>query len=160
WHTMTRSGTSPRLALHSPEPFVEIDPADARAHGLTAGGFARVTTEHGKAVLKVVVSEGQRAGSLFAPIHWSAATAASARIGDLVAPVTAPPPGQPDARAAPAAISTVAFAWGGFALTRRPGALPATSWWARVAIAGGVGYLLATNETAVDWREAARTLLG
>src|SRR5262249_3025983 len=72
-HTMTRGGSSPRLALHSPEPFVEISPADARARGLTAGGFARVTTQHGAAVLKVVVSEGQRPGSLFAPIHWSAA---------------------------------------------------------------------------------------
>ena len=30
WHTMTRSGLSPRLALHCPEPFVEVAPADAQ----------------------------------------------------------------------------------------------------------------------------------
>jgi assimilatory nitrate reductase catalytic subunit len=160
WHTMTRSGMSARLALHSPEPFVEIHPADARAYGLTSGGFARVTTQHGRAVLKVVVGEGQRAGSLFAPIHWSAATASSARIGDLVAPATDPHSGQPEAKATPAAIAPVAFASRGFALTRRSVALPPATWWARVAVAGGTGYLVATNDTLVAWREAARTLLG
>ena len=160
WHTMTRSGASPRLALHSPEPFVEINPADARTHGLADGGFARVTTQHGEAVLKVVLSNGQRTGSLFAPIHWSAATASSACIGDLVAPATDPHSGQPEAKATPAAIAAVAFASRGFALTRRPTALPLPTWWARIAITGGTGWLLATNATVVAWREAARTLLG
>jgi len=31
WHTMTRSGLSPRLATHLPEPFVEVHPDDAAA---------------------------------------------------------------------------------------------------------------------------------
>jgi len=157
---MTRSGASPRLALHSPEPFVGINPADARTYGLADGGFARVTTQHGEAVLKVVLSDGQRPGSLFAPIHWSAATASSACIGDLVAPATDPHSGQPEAKATPAAIAAVAFASRGFALTRRPTALPLPTWWARIAITGGTGWLLATNATVVAWREAARTLLG
>ncbi len=160
WHTMTRSGTSPRLALHSPEPFVEINPGDARACGLAADGFARVTTRHGEAVLKVVVSEGQRPGSLFAPIHWSAATASSARIGDLVAPATDPHSGQPEAKATPAAIAPVAFASRGFVLSRRAIALPPGTWWARVAVPGGVGYLIATNDAVGTWRETARALLG
>src|SRR5262249_27868160 len=59
WHTMTRSGLSPRLAGHCPEPFVAVHPVDAAAAGLSDGGFARVTTEHGACVLKVVVDEGQ-----------------------------------------------------------------------------------------------------
>ena len=29
WHTMTRTGKSPRLGAHLPEPFVEVHPADA-----------------------------------------------------------------------------------------------------------------------------------
>ncbi|MBO0713002.1 MAG: molybdopterin-dependent oxidoreductase, partial [Acetobacteraceae bacterium] len=90
WHTMTRSGMSPRLALHSPEPCVEINPADARAAGLDASGFARVTTGHGSVVLRVAISDAQQPGSLFVPIHWSDATASSARIGDLVAAETDP----------------------------------------------------------------------
>ena len=159
WHTMTRSGASPRLALHSPEPFVEVNPADARRHGLAAGGFARVTTQHGEVLLKVVVSDGQRPGSLFAPIHWSHATASAARIGELVAPATDPHSGQPEAKATPAAIAPVAFASRGFALTRRPIVLPPPTWWARLAVAGGVGYLFATNDGVTVWRQAAHALL-
>ena len=33
WHTMTRSGLSPRLAAHLPEPFVEVHPDDADGYG-------------------------------------------------------------------------------------------------------------------------------
>jgi assimilatory nitrate reductase catalytic subunit len=160
WHTMTRSGASPRLALHCPEPFVEVAPGDAQACGLVDGGFARVTTRHGEAMLRVAVSAGQQPGSLFAPIHWSSATASCARIDDLVAPVTDPHSGQPEAKATPAAIAPVAFASRGFALTRRPIALPASTWWARVAVAGGVGYLLATDEPVAASQQAARALLG
>jgi len=160
WHTMTRSGLSPRLALHCPEPFVEVNPDDARAAGLDPGGFARVTTRHGAAVLKVAVSESQRPGSLFAPIHWSDATASSARIGDLVAPETDPLSGQPEAKATPAAIAPAAFAARGFALARRPLALPDGTWWARVAVAGGTGYVLATNDGVLAWQQAVRRLLG
>src|SRR5207247_908446 len=31
WHSMTRTGKSPRLAAHLPEPFVEVHPQDADA---------------------------------------------------------------------------------------------------------------------------------
>jgi len=159
WHTMTRSGASPRLGLHSPEPCIEVNPADARAAGLEAGGFARVTSRHGSVVLRVAISEGQRPGLLFAPIHWSDATASSARIGDLVAGDTDPHSGQPEAKATPAAIEPVEFATRGFALARRPLALPSTTWWARVTVAGGIGYLLASNDDTPAWQVAARHLL-
>src|ERR1700704_1379891 len=74
WHTMTRSGLSARLGAHLPEPFVEVHPADATAMELVDGGFAKVATRFGACVLKVMVSDRQRRGSLFAPIHWSDAT--------------------------------------------------------------------------------------
>ena len=40
WHTMTRTGASPRLARHLSEPFIEINDADARQFGVKDGGFA------------------------------------------------------------------------------------------------------------------------
>ncbi len=159
WHTMTRSGASPRLASHCPEPFVEVAPADAQTHGLVDGGFARITTRHGAAVLRVVVSAGQQAGMLFAPIHWSDATASCARVGDLVAPATDPHSGQPEAKATPAAIAPAAFVSRGFALMRHAAVLPASAWWARVAVVGGTGYLLATDAPVDTWRGAAGSLL-
>ena len=156
WHTMTRSGLSPRLANHIREPFVEIHPHDAAAVGLKDGGFARVRTAYGACVLKVVFADGQRRGSVFAPIHWSGETASSARIGELVNPSTDPFSGQPEAKATPAAVEPVEFRHGGFLIARERIVLPADTWWARVTFASGHGYLLATDEPPAAW--AARTM--
>jgi assimilatory nitrate reductase catalytic subunit len=158
WHTMTRTGLSPRLGAHLPEPFVEVHPDDAQAAGLHHGGFARVTTPYGACVLKVVVSEGQLRGSLFAPIHWSGETASSGRIGELVAPATDPFSGQPEAKATPASVAPVEFRYRGFALSRARLALPAQIWWARAAINGGEGVLLATNDAPSLWRARAAVM--
>ncbi len=165
WHTMTRSGLSPRLGAHLPEPFVEVHPADASAMALADGGFARVATRYGSCVLRVAVSGRQRRGSLFAPIHWSDATASCARICDLVMPDTDRYSGQPEAKATPAAIAPVAFAFRGFALTRRPlalatGAATSATWWVRVAVAKAHGLLLATEEPPDVWRERAGEMFG
>jgi assimilatory nitrate reductase catalytic subunit len=156
WHTMTRTGLSPRLAAHMPEPFVEVHPDDAG--GL--GDFARVTTAHGEGVFRVRLSEAQQRGALFAPIHWNGETASSGRVGELVAPHADPYSGQPEAKGTPAAIEPAAFAYRGFALTRAAITLPDGTWWARVALSGGIGTLLATNERPGLWRERAGTLLG
>jgi len=158
WHTMTRTGASPRLCAHSPEPFIEIHPADAKAMKLTDGDFAKVTTQLGSAILKVAVTAGQQRGSIFAPIHWSDATAAYARIGELVAPANDPYSGQPELKATPAHVEPAEFAYRGFALTRHPIALPSGTWFARVAVAKGEGLLFATNEPPDFWQDFGATL--
>ncbi|HKS61027.1 MAG TPA: molybdopterin dinucleotide binding domain-containing protein, partial [Xanthobacteraceae bacterium] len=158
WHTMTRTGLSPRLAQHAPEPFVEVHPADAQALGLT--DFARVATAHGAGVFKVALSEGQQRGAVFVPIHWNGETASAPRACDLVAPHTDPHSGQPEAKATPASIAPVTFAYRGFALTRSAITLPDGTWWTRVALAGGIGTLIATNEEPRRWRDHAAALLG
>ena len=160
WHTMTRSGLSARLANHLPEPFVEVHPDDAVAAKLTDGGFAQVRTPDGACVLKVVVTDAQRRGSLFAPIHWSDETASSARVGELVARANDPYSGQPEAKASVAAVAPVAFKYRGFALAHAALALPAGTWWSRVTLKQGVGYLLASNAEPAAWRAFARTLFG
>ena len=109
WHTMTRTGMSPRLATHLPEPFVEIHPTDASAAGLTDGGCARVATATAPASSRSWSAKASSRAHLFVPIHWSGETASGARIGDLVAPCTDPYSGQPEAKATPAAISNVSF---------------------------------------------------
>ena len=68
---MTRTAKTPRLMAHIGEPFVEIHPEDARAIGVAAADLAEIESEHGRAVLRVVVTERQRLGSLFAPMHWT-----------------------------------------------------------------------------------------
>ena len=108
--------------------------------------FARVATAHGEGIFKVALNDGQQRGSLFVPIHWNGETASAASVCELVAPHTDPFSGQPEAKATPASIAPVEFAYRGFALTRAPFALPHGTWWARVALNGGIGTLIASEE--------------
>ena len=157
---MTRSGQSPRLGQHLPEPFVEVHPDDALKFGVTHDSFARVTTDYGQCTLKVVVSERQQRGMLFAPIHWSEATATGSRVGALVAPFTDAFSGQPENKATPASITPCEYVFRGFALSRTPLALPDHAWWARVAVPGGYGYLLADNADLAGWQSWLRSVAG
>ncbi|MFN3349030.1 molybdopterin-dependent oxidoreductase [Pseudorhodoplanes sp.] len=155
WHTMTRTGLSPRLAAHLPEPFVEIHPADALHAGLADGSLVRIATPNGRCVMRVRLSDGQRRGSLFVPIHWSGTTASSARVGELVKPATDPLSGQPEAKATPAAIARADYRFAGFILSRRPVALPEGTWWAQSAASGGHGFLFAANDRLESWQAFA-----
>ena len=146
WHTMTRTGKSPRLASHLPEPFLEIAAVDALREGIADGGFARVMTEFGAATLRVRVVEDGAPGALFAPIHWTGETASDARVGALVHALFDPISGQPDAKSTPAAVAPVSFALQGFALSRGGfGALPEKAWWAKAAVPHGGGLLFACD---------------
>src|SRR6202022_3439411 len=160
WHTMTRSGTSPRLSAHCPEPFVAVHPADGAAADLSDGGFAEGATRHGAGLFKVAFDPGQRPGSLFVPIHWSDTTASHARACDLVMPDTDPFSGQPEAKATPAAIAPVRFRFRGFAVTRDRIDLPPGTWWVRAPLAGATGLLFATDDAPTLWRGRAGGVFG
>jgi assimilatory nitrate reductase catalytic subunit len=159
WHTMTRTGKSPRLSAHAPEPLVEIHPDDAAGRGVTDGGFARVTTAHGSAVFRVCIQSSQQRGSIFAPIHWSDATSADSRVGAMAMAENDPFSGQPELKATPARIEPLTFAYRGFALTRDLIALPEGTWFARVAVGRGHGLLFATNESPERWHACAGKLI-
>ncbi|MGY2047539.1 nitrate reductase [Methylobacterium sp. JK268] len=146
WHTLTRTGKSPRLSAHRAVPFVEIHPDDAARAGLAEGDLARVTTPHGAAVLEVTVQPGALPGVLFAPMHWSEATSSSGRVGALAQGAVDPVSGQPELKATPAAIAPAPMRSRGFLITRDPVAPPETWWWARAAIEGGSGLIVATND--------------
>jgi len=160
WHTMTRTGMSQRLGAHLPEPFVEIHPDDASKFGVIDDGFARVTTDYGQCLLKVMVSARQQRGTLFAPIHWSEANASSARVGALVAPFTDPFSGQPESKATPASIAPYEYVFRGFMLSRKQLALPPNLWWARATVAGGYGYLFADNADLARWPSWLKSIAG
>lgn len=160
WHTMTRTGLSPRLSAHASEPCVHVHPTDAARFGLSEGGFARIANAFGTVVLKVVLDPGLQPGSLFAPIHWSAETASHARIGAAVQPACDPFSGQPEMKATPSAIAPVAYASQGFVLSRDGFALPEGSWWSKLAVEGGEGRLFATDATPVELMESVRAAFG
>lgn len=117
WHTMTRTGLAPDLCRHAPEPFVEVHPADADAAGLTEGALARVITVRGEAVALARITDRQRPGGVFMPMHWTDAFAPSGRSNPLIAPNLDPTSGQPEFKHTPARIRAYRETWKGFFLT-------------------------------------------
>ncbi len=105
WHTMTRTGAVPRLMQHIAEPVVEVAPQDAVRYQLVAEGLARIWSRHGVMVAKVAISEGQRPGSLFVPMHWNNQFARRGRVNNLLAAVTDPHSAQPESKQAAVAIA-------------------------------------------------------
>jgi assimilatory nitrate reductase catalytic subunit len=160
WHTMTRTGKSPRLGTHIVEPYVDVAPDDARRFGLTDGRLARVSSASGSAILRVRVTDAQRCGEIFAPIHWTAETSSNGRIGGLVQSDNDPHSGQPELKATPAAIAPVTFAVEGFLLSRSRPELPPGFWWAATAVESGCGIRFATNESFSTLVACGQKLLG
>ncbi|MFC0303830.1 molybdopterin-dependent oxidoreductase [Rhizorhabdus histidinilytica] len=146
WHTMTRTGLSPKLARHRAEPLVEINPADALRFGLDDGDIARVATPQGASLFRVAASEGQRRGEIFTPIHWTDRQSTGGRTGLLPRPLTDPHSGQPGFKSTPARVEKVAIEWRAFLVLRGeagPAGLPPALWATRITVAGGTLYELA-----------------
>ena len=137
WHTMTRTGLSPRLSQHRRAPLVEIHPDDARAFGLADGGLARITTASGDSIYRVALHDGQRRAELFVPIHWADRTATLGRTGRLPGKARDPLSGQPGFKNTPARIEAVAPAWSGFLVSRDEPGTPLCDHWTRIRVPGG-----------------------
>jgi assimilatory nitrate reductase catalytic subunit len=159
WHTMTRTGLSPRLSRHLAEPFLELHPADAARLGLAPAALAKVSSPHGQAILRVLVTDRVAPGHPFAPIHWTGETASSGRIDTLVPGLTDPISGQPALKSAFVAIRPFAAAWYGFAVSTRT-IRPDCEYWARAALPMGHQAELAGLAEPQDWAAAARAMLG
>ncbi|MBJ7416772.1 MAG: molybdopterin-dependent oxidoreductase [Niveispirillum sp.] len=131
WHTMTRTGLSARLSAHRPEPLLEIHPHDAQAADLLEGELARVISLQGEAVLRVAITEAQRAGQVFIPMHWSDTLSAKGAIGRLIAPHTDPISGQPESKHVPVRVERFITAWAGLFFTTRKHEFSAIPYWVR-----------------------------
>ena len=71
WHTMTKTGRIPALNRLNPDPFVEINPADAETLGVAEGDLTEIVSRRGRAVLPAVVTDRVHPGCCFAPFHWN-----------------------------------------------------------------------------------------
>lgn len=144
WHTMTRTGLSPKLSRHREEPLVEVHPDDAAALALQDGGLARVVTPQGQSLFRVSIGTGQRRGELFVPIHWTDHQSTGGRAGLLPRPLADPHSGQPGFKNTPARIEAVKPDWRGFLLTRDIALpVPTCLWATRVTVPKGALFELA-----------------
>ena len=155
WHTMTRTGMSPRLSAHLAEPYLEIHPKDAAKLGLGPADLAIAENDKGRAILRTRITEAVAPGQVFAPMHWTAETAPSARIDALVPAATDPISGQPESKAACVSVSRMQTGWYGFAVSTRP-MKPDCDYWALAVTERGCRAELAGFSPAEDWEAFAR----
>jgi assimilatory nitrate reductase catalytic subunit len=144
WHTMTRTGRVPRLMTHQSEPFLDVHPADAERLDLANGNLARIESRFGTAVLPVRLSTDQRAGDVFAPMHWTDEFTSAGPVDRLVGGATDPVSGQPELKGTPVAVTPVATFWRGM-LLRRTEFMPTKGsyYWARIPLKDGPAFELA-----------------
>ena len=160
WHTMTRTGKSARLMGQMGEPFIEIHPADAAAAGLAPAALAEVASEHGKVVVRVLISDRQRPGDVFIPMHWTAQFASQARVDALVGSNVDPISGQPELKHTPVRVRPFAAAWFGFAISDRRPLPDDASYWAIARSRTGWRMELAGIACPEDWAALAQSILG
>ncbi len=159
WHTLTRTGKSPRLSSHRYEPYAELHPVDAERLSVQQDDLVKIASSRGEIVVRAVVSKSQQQDSVFVPLHWNDQFASRARVDVLVNPVVDPVSGQPEFKHTPVRVSAYRPAWYGFLLSRRELALRDVSYWVRARGRDLWRYELAGEQCAPDWSRWARQLL-
>jgi len=126
WHTMTRTARSAKLNGHIPEPFVEVHPIDAEIYSVEQDALAQIDSLWGSVLARVHITDTQRVGSIFVPMHWNQQNASLSRVDAVVNPVVDPISGQPESKHTPVKIKPYQAVWHGFILSRKPLKLPNT----------------------------------
>ncbi len=159
WHTMTRSGKSPRLNQHLTEPFAEINPNDARALGLRPGELLEVTSSQGgRAVVRVAITDDAARGSIFIPMHWSGANTSAGRVNVLSTSITDPISGQPALKGSSVRLRPFKALWYGFA-TSVTQIIPDSAYSAVTRTQSGWSCEMAETTIPGDWELEARRVL-
>ncbi len=159
WHTMTRTGKVPRLNAHVFEPNVQVQASDAQLYQLQDGGLAKLISRHGIMLARVQISEDQRPGSVFVPMHWNDVFAKSARVDALVAPITDPISGQPESKHTPVRVEPYRPTWQGFVLSRTRLDFVDASYCACSRGAGYWRHELAGEVLPENWRDWVKKFL-
>jgi assimilatory nitrate reductase catalytic subunit len=160
WHTMTRTGKSPRLSSHTPEPRIEMHPEDARAYHLHEDMLMQIRSRWGTVIGRVHISQHQPRGSIFMPIHWNNQYASRARIDTVVNPVSDPVSGEPEFKHTPVGVGAYRPRWYGFVLSREPVDFSEVGYW---ILANGEQfrrYELAGEAAVANWDHWSRLKLG
>ncbi len=128
WHTMTRTGLTPRLTRHLPEPFAELHPETAAAYGIRQGDLVNVESAWGTVMAKASLTAAQQRDAVFVPMHWTSVQSNRGRVGVAVNPQVDPLSGQPESKFTPVAIRRAHLPWRCVLLVRDLVALPPTPW--------------------------------
>ena len=159
WHTMTRTAKTPRLTEHSPEPYAEIRPQDGQARGVEDESLVRVFSRWGEVIVRARLTEDQRPGNVFVPMHWNAQYASHGRVDAVVKSAVDPVSGQPELKNTPVNFMPYEPAWHGFLLSRRQLQLSGARYWVQATGQGFYRYELAGEQAPKDWSSWSRGML-
>jgi len=159
WHTMTRTGRTPRLSAHYAEPFAEIHPDDAERLSIRRTQLVRLENAYGTAIVRALVTDRQQKGSIFVPMHWTGETALTGRVNALLGPFTDPVSGQPALKMGRASATPVDVALYGFLVSRRKPDVSALGYWAIAPALEGWRAEIALFERPDDIQTLARSIL-
>jgi formate dehydrogenase major subunit len=73
YHTATMTRRSKGLVSMTPDAFVEINPADAKALGISAGDNVEISSRRGRITVSADVTNSVDKGVVFVPFHYSEA---------------------------------------------------------------------------------------
>lgn len=162
WHTMSRTGKTPWLLRHVPESYAEIHPDDAMAANINHNGLVQVSSRLGQWIGRARVSDKQKVGNVFVPIHWNDQNSNCARIDTLIMPVTDPISGQPEFKQTPVRISPYRPAWQGVIISRDPLSLDTEqlNYWVKILSDNCWRYELAGERLPDNWSNWVREQCG
>lgn len=160
WHTMTRTGLSPRLSSHQIEPTLTLSKSDAQERHISSGDLVRVRSRFGALILKAKITDEQVNGNCFAPIHWNRSNSAHAVVSALSSGAFDAISGQPELKAAAINVEKAPMAWQGFLLSQSICDVKALSYHTRARSDHCYRYELAHDELPNEWPSFAKSLVG
>lgn len=153
WHTMTRTGYSPRLTAHHDVAIVQVNPKDALSLGLKQNAIAELSSELGSATFMVKITDDIRQGQLFVPIHWSKQHASQSVANVLVPAVVDPVSGQPEFKASPVqVIPLLAKTWARLVTQKPVDFEQRYSYWSCNRVNSAYVTLVGYNDV-IDWKK-------
>lgn len=159
WHTMTRTGKSPRLSLHTAQPCVSLSAPDAVKLGLAENDLVELESRWGRVRMRARIDTAQRQGEVFAPMHWNDSNSSHGRIDAVVNPAVDPLSGEPEFKHTPVRLRKYKPAWQGFLLSRRRLKPDTARYWVQAKRDGFWLHELAGEQLPPDWAATARSLL-
>jgi len=159
WHTMTRTGKSPRLSQHLAEPYVEIHPTDAKRLGVGLAELVELRLPKGAGIYRAKISDSVQPGQLFAPMHWTRQNSTESWINAAVAAETDPVSGQPASNGGTVKAQKFEAAWYGYLVSTNKPQLMAR-YTALSKTHAGWQAEIADNERVEDWEAVLREMTG
>ncbi len=129
WHMMTRTGKSARLFSHIAEPFIELHPVDAAGSGISTADLVTVRSRLGAITVRASVTERQKKGTAFVPMHWSAPFSSCADVDTLVGSNVDPVSGQPELKITAVSVERRKTGWYAFLVSSKRPVLTDFPYW-------------------------------